>query len=97
MATIKHVEGQIWRVEGFKVTIRYAAPGPVKQRDVRGDRGDIPGYRYKRARADSDNVAAWKAGRFRPSYSGFDVDVLDGSGRPVHGRTLLENVRASYD
>lgn len=96
MATIKYVEGQIWRVEGFEVKIRYSGPGPVKSRDVRGDRGNVPGYPYKRARPNDDNVSSWIEGRFRKTYSGYQVDVLDGNGKTAHGRTLLRNLRATY-
>ena len=96
MAKLKNVEAQIWRVEGFEVRIRYAGPGPVKGRDVRGDREHVPGYPFRRRRADEDLVADWVEGRFRPNYVGFEVDVLDGAGRAVHGRTKLRNLRDTY-
>jgi hypothetical protein len=96
MASIQNVERQIRRVEGFAVRIRYGSPGPMKGRDVRGDRQSVASYHYQRRRPDGDTVAAWIEGRFRRSYGGFEVDVLDGAGKPVHGGTRLSTVRASY-
>lgn len=97
MATIKGVERQIRRLEGFDVRIRYGTPGPGKGRDVRGDRRSVAGYAYERCRSDGDTVSAWIEGRFSPNYGGFVVEVLDAAGKVVHGRTKLRNVRASYD
>lgn len=94
--TIKQVENQIRRTEGFQVRVRYAGPGPVKGRDVRGDRTSAPHYPFTRRRSDEDNVAAWIEGRFRKAYSGYDVDVLDASNKLVHGGTKLRTVRATY-
>lgn len=96
MATIKNVEGQIRRKEGFNVRIRYGAPGPGKGRDVRGDRQAISGYSYARQRSGDDTVAAWITSRFAPNYGGLVVEVLDAAGKVVHGRTKLRNVRSSY-
>jgi hypothetical protein len=41
-------------------------------------------------------VAAWKEGRFQPTYPGFEVDVLGADGRRVHGATLLGTVRGEH-
>jgi hypothetical protein len=46
---------------------------------------------------NSMTVEDWKAKRFRSQYPGFDVDVLDGTGQPVPGNTLLANVHDSYE
>jgi hypothetical protein len=97
MPTVEFVEHQIRRREGFAVRFRYSGPGPTKGRNVRGDRMHVPSYPYGVRRRDSDTVAGWIDGRFRPTYAGFDVDVLDAWGEPVHGRTLLRTVRAAYD
>ncbi len=91
MPKVKRVEKQIWDIEGFAVTIRYE-----DGRDVRSDRRGLPPYGYKRAAKGSMTVAQWKEARFKASYPGFDVDVLDGDGVPVHGGTRLQTVRASY-
>ena len=54
-------------------------------------------YPYSRAASGSWTVKKWRTTRFTPSYPGFDVEVLDGSGDPVHGKTLLATVRAGYE
>jgi hypothetical protein len=91
VATVRVVERQIERVEGFRVAIRH-----LDGRNVRGDRTNMPTYPFRRAMADSANVAAWREGRFRLRYPGFEVDVVGSDGRNVHGATLLANVRAEY-
>ena len=85
------VERRIYLVEGFTVTIRH-----LDGRNVRDDRTRMPQYRFRRALSDGANVAAWKEGRFQPTYPGFEVDVLGADGRRVHGATLLGTVRAEY-
>jgi hypothetical protein len=42
-------------------------------------------------------VETWKETRFRSSYPGFDVEVVDRRGNPVQGNTKLDTVRRSYD
>jgi hypothetical protein len=91
MATVRAVEGQIWRLEGFKVRILH--PGGV---DVRSDRTGMPGYHFERAMKNSANVRSWVERRFLPTYPGFTVEVLDASGRRVHGNTRLATVRDTY-
>ena len=85
------VERRISHVEGFPVTIRHP-----DGRNVRGDRTRMPQYRFRRALSDGANVAAWKEGRFQPTYPGFEVDVLGADGRRVHGATLLGTVRGEH-
>ena len=91
MATVRAVERQIERVEGFRVAIRHP-----DGRNVRGDRMHMPTYRFQRAMADAANVRAWRDGRFRSRYPGFEVVVVGRDGRDVHGATLLGTVRAEY-
>ena len=91
MATVGAVERRINLVEGFPVTIRH-----LDGRNVRDDRTRMPQYPFRRAAADGSNVAAWKAGRFQRTYPGFDVDVLGGDGRRVHGATLLGTLRREF-
>lgn len=97
MATIQQIERQIERLEGFRVTIRYVNPGPSKGRDVRGDRRNLPPYPKKRAMPSGRVVRDWVDIRFKRNYPGFEVDVLRKDGTAAHGRTLLDNVRATYD
>ena len=88
MSTIANVERRIRRVEGFGVRFLH-----LRGSDVRGDRMGLPQYAYHRA-ADSDiTVETWKATRFRPSYPGFEVDVVDLRGNSVPGNTRLGTVR----
>jgi hypothetical protein len=78
-------------LEGFRVHVLYE-----HGRDVRGDRSNIPGYPYERALKNAANVRGWIEGRFKVVYPGFDVEVLNASGRRVHGRTKLATVRDTY-
>jgi hypothetical protein len=92
MSTVGNVERRIRRVEGFDVRILH-----LRGTDVRGDRMGLPQYSYQRA-ADSDiTVETWKSTRFRPSYPGFEVDVVDARGTSVPGNTKLGTVRESYE
>lgn len=64
--------------------------------DVRGDRTGLPQYSYSRA-ADGDfTVEQWKATRFRASFPGFEVDVVDRRGNSVQGNMKLSTVRDTY-
>ncbi|HMC43439.1 MAG TPA: hypothetical protein VKI20_10560 [Acidimicrobiales bacterium] len=91
MSRIKNVEKRIWDVEGFAVRILWP-----DGRDVRGDKAGMPMYPYDRAAKNSTNVATWREQRFHRAFPGFDVEVLDADGEPVHGNTLLSSVRDTY-
>jgi hypothetical protein len=91
MSSIANVERKIKRVEGFRVRILHLSGA-----DVRGDREGLPQYDYHRAADNDITVETWKETRFRPSFPGFEVDVVDGRGRSVQGNTKLETVRATY-
>jgi hypothetical protein len=88
MSSIANVERKIKRVEGFRVRILHLTGA-----DVRGDRQGLPQYRYHRAADNDITVETWKETRFRPTYPGFDVDVVDRHRRSVQGNTKLETVR----
>jgi len=96
MPTVEHVEDRIAKIEGFRV--RFVRPADSSRRkDVRGDKRDMPQYdEYVNAAADKWTVATWIAKRFKPSYPGYDVEVLDASDHPVPGNTRLATVRDSY-
>jgi hypothetical protein len=89
---VGRVELRIANVEGFLVRIRH-----LHGADVRSDREGLPTWPYERAAKDTWSVADWKRERFAPRYPGFEVDVVDGDGEPVHGLTKLETVRDSYE
>ena len=91
MSTIANVERKIRRVEGFDVRILHLGGA-----DVRGDRTGLPQYPLRHAAAEEITVEHWKETRFRPSFPGFEVDVLNGRGRSMQGNTKLSTVRASY-
>jgi len=79
------------RVEGFDVRILH-----LRGADVRGDRMGLPQYGFRHAAADDFTVRTLEGNQIRPSFPGFEVDVLDGRGRSVQGNTKLSTVRASY-
>jgi hypothetical protein len=56
----------------------------------------LPQYSYHRAAENDFTVENWKATRFRPSYPGFEVDVVDRRGNSVKGNTKLSTVRETY-
>jgi hypothetical protein len=91
MSAVANVERKIRRVEGFEVRILH-----LRGADVRGDRTGLPQYGFRHKAPDDFTVEHWKGTRFRPSFPGFEVDVLDGRGRSVQGNTKLSTVRASY-
>lgn len=91
MSTVANVERKIRRVEGFEVRILH-----LRGVDVRGDRRGLPQYNYQRAADNYITVENWKATRFRPSFPGFQVDVVDARGHSVQGNTKLGTVRESY-
>ncbi len=91
MPLVKNVEKRIWDIEQFAVIIRHA-----DGRDMKGNREGLPMFGYDRMARNSWTVSEWKNQRFCPNYAGLEVDVLDGSGQPATGNTLLSNVRDSY-
>ncbi len=91
MSTVANVERKIGRVEGFRVRILH-----LRGADVRGDRSGLPQYNYRRGAENDITVKNWKVTRFRPSYPGFGVDVVDGRGNSVQGNMKLGTVRETY-
>lgn len=96
MAKVSSVQRQIRKVEGFDAHFVYEGPGPTAGKDVRDDRTGMPSYPYERAAADKLTVGHWIETRFKATFPGFDVVVLDGHGGHVNTRTKLETVRATY-
>ena len=91
MPRLRTVQERVFRIEGFKVAFRHP-----DGRAMRGDRSGVPEYEYRRAAKDNITVAAWKNQRFYPNYDGFGIEVLNGGGEPVPGKTFLSTVRGSY-
>jgi hypothetical protein len=90
--TVRAVQRKIESVEGFPVVILHP-----DGRNVRDDRMHLPSYPFRRAMSDRSTVRAWKEGRFRERYPGFDVDVVGRDGRRIHGGTLLGTVRDEHE
>jgi hypothetical protein len=91
VASVRYVEGQIWRVEHFRVAFLHP-----DGRNVRSDMEDLLSYPFAKALADDRTVSDWIALRFHQQYRGFDVGVLYRDGSRAHGNTLLSTIRASY-
>ncbi len=92
MAKVKNIEKRIWDIEGFDVCILHADGS-----DARGDLSGLPHFpKYEKASKNNMTVETWKENRFRQTYPGFDVTVLDGDGNNCPGNTLLATVRDSY-
>jgi hypothetical protein len=91
MSTVRNVERQIRRTEGFDVHVLHP-----DGRDVRGDRDHLPTYPFTKKAAGTATVADWKRSRFTMRYPGFEVEVVDARGTPVHGGTQLRTVRSTY-
>lgn len=97
MPQLAFVEKKIAVIEGFAVTLRYSGRSKAKGRDVRSDRLDRPTYWYRRKLKGDATVASWVKSQFDSTFPGYAVDVLDGTGKAVSGRTKLSTVRASDD
>lgn len=91
MARLKRVEKAIWDVEGFDIDFLHE-----DGRDLRSDREGIPAWPFERAARNDSTVATWIETRFKPTYSGFGVRVIDGDGNVAAGNMKLGTLRDSY-
>jgi hypothetical protein len=91
MPSIGNVERRIRRVEHFEARFLY-----LDGTDVRGDKQGLPQYPYGVAASGAITIDAWKRGRFRLAYPGYEVKVLNRRGRALPGNTRLSTVRDSY-
>ncbi|MDH3688704.1 MAG: hypothetical protein OEU36_04390 [Gammaproteobacteria bacterium] len=91
MSTIGNVERKIRRIEHFEVRFLY-----LDGTDVRSDKEQLPQYPFEIAASGDITVEAWKQGRFRQAYPGYEVKVLDARRTPVQGNTRLSTVRDTY-
>ena len=89
MRSTKSISEDIRNVEGFDV--RFVG---VDGEDVSLRRAED--YPYQRAARNAWTVSRWKRERFEVTYPDYRVEVLDPDGTPVHGKTLLENLRLRY-
>lgn len=85
MPTIGETEARIQAVERF--TVRFV---DGNGRNLRSDYDPgLPRYRYERAAPAHWTLQKWLDERFKPLYSGWDVDVLDSRGVPVSSRRVV--------
>lgn len=89
--TVKAVIEAIMTVEKFEVRILDSDGTPLA-----GQHGAEP-YGYSNAASKTWTVKHWRHSRFERKYPNWMVEVLDADGEPVHGKTLLSNVRAGYE
>jgi hypothetical protein len=94
MFPIKVIEKQIWDCEGFSVRIRKSDG----QRLTKNTAFCSKPYTYKIKADNKSTVASWISSHFLPKYEdeGFNVVVLNGTGQPVNGKTILSTVRGTY-
>ncbi len=87
---VDNLEKKIFNVEGFDVRVLENGI------DKKGNSEEARSYTFMRASQDSRTVAQWIDERFKETNPHFEVEVLDGDGNIVHGRTTLGNVRETY-
>jgi type I restriction enzyme M protein len=90
MKSPRTVSNDIWDVEGFEVA--FVSPDGS---DLAHQR--VPDYPFQRAARGSWTVANWREHRFTPNYPDFGIEVYNGYGEVVHGKTYLSTVRATYE
>lgn len=89
MSKVKNIEKRIWDREGFDVKI-------IKDgKDVRSDKTGLHQWPGKRQSKNGMTVGGFKE-KFSEIYPGYDIEVLDSDGNPVHGATHLGTVRDTY-
>jgi len=82
--TAKELEQQVFDKEEIRIVIRVP-------KDTRFDE-----YKYDRKAAVNTSITDWMNTRLKPLIGDSEAEVIDGSGRNPHGRTLIEKVRDSY-
>jgi type I restriction enzyme M protein len=85
----KSISEDIRDVEGFDVRFIGVSGEHVSLRRAED-------YPYERAARNAWTVSRWKRERFEVAYPDYRVEVLDLDGTPVHGKTLLGNLRLRY-
>lgn len=90
---VTNIVNQIHEVEGFQVKF-YESPGFA----FHGNATLGLSYDYKRAAPSKMTVSQWSKKRMNDlnKLGKLSVVVLDGEGKPVHGRATLKSVRGSY-
>jgi len=93
MPKVSKVEGDIFKSEGFKVTLRHQ-----DGTDVRADKASAikPYKKPKKMAKNSFSVKDWYKKRFLKQYPQFLVDVLKANGKKASPNTKLATVRDTY-
>ena len=78
------IEDAVFSLEEIRIIIS------ARMREPLGD------YTYERKAAGSTTISEWLEQRIFPITGNHGVVVVDGTGSVPHGRTKLENLRASY-
>lgn len=84
MSTVSALEARVFELEEIRVCVRASLHQPAGQ------------YNYQRKAPGNMSLTEWLDTRVRPLCVGFEVYAINGRGEVVHGRTKLDNLRASY-
>ncbi len=79
-----HFERAVWELDGVRVVVR--APWEAQ----------VGAYDYTNAVKSNVNVKTFLAKRIEKKVVPYEVVVVDGHGKLVHGRMYLSNLRESY-
>lgn len=88
MPKVKVVEDKIASVEKF-ARVAFFKNGV----NVKGDKEDMPQYRFMVAAPSSWTVAEWRGNRFMAQYPGYDVKVYLKNGAEATGNMKLSTLR----
>ena len=88
MPTINTVETKIKLVERFP-RVAFVWNGV----DVKGNKENIPQYKWLTAARGDWTLAEWKRGRFCAQYPGYDVRVFLKNGSIAPGNMKLSTIR----
>jgi hypothetical protein len=93
MPKVSKVEADIFKSEGFQITLKYP-----DGRDVRSDKAtNVKAYAKPQKMAkNSFSVKEWKDKRFKKQYPQFRADVLKADGKKAGGNTKLSTIRDTY-
>ncbi len=83
--TVKEFEAKVWNVEGIRIIVRAS------------EDAEVADYNYSNQRAGNDSLTKLRKHRLADCLGEHEVVVIGAGGGPVHGRTLLRTLRASYN
>jgi len=83
--TVREFETKVWEVDTVRIVIR--------DRQTRS----VGTYTPRNAAKENWNITGYLKNRISPLIGDREVVVLDGKGKIPNGRTLLKNIRDSYN